>query len=104
MVDETGDPKLIAPGRVWVSTEQLAHRYGKTKRWVINRAHLLGGAPVSPGARNSKLHYHLPTADSYMASTMLPANRAPDPVRRRTRSPEHPERTRNGAALLSFRL
>jgi hypothetical protein len=63
------DPMVIQPGQMWATTEQLARRYGVTKKWVAARPRELGAAPISDSS-NSKLRYHLLTADRYMESRM----------------------------------
>lgn len=63
------DPMVIQPGQMWATTEQLARRYGVTKKWVAARPRELGSAPISDSS-NSKLRYHLQTADRYMESRM----------------------------------
>jgi hypothetical protein len=63
------DPMVIQPGQMWATTEQLARRYGVTKKWVAARPHELGAAPISDSL-NSKLRYHLLTADRYMENRM----------------------------------
>jgi hypothetical protein len=63
------DPMVIQPGQMWATTEQLARRYGVTNKWVAARTRELGAAPISD-ASNSKLRYHLLTADRYMESRM----------------------------------
>lgn len=66
---QTDDPMVIQPGQMWATTEQLARRYGVTKKWVAARPRELGAAPISDSS-NSKLRYRLLTADRYMESRM----------------------------------
>lgn len=47
------------------TSEQLAARYQLSVQWVESRAANLGATPISDST-NSKLRYHLATADAYM--------------------------------------
>jgi hypothetical protein len=48
----------------------LAHRFNVGVTWVKRRRQQLGATPISDSA-NSKLRYHVPTADAYMRGRML---------------------------------
>ncbi len=60
---------VVADGQLWATGEQLARRYAVSREWVLTRPRQLGAAPISDSA-NSKLRYHLPTADAYMEGRM----------------------------------
>ncbi|MFZ1993617.1 MAG: hypothetical protein WAU75_05860 [Solirubrobacteraceae bacterium] len=60
----------IPPGQFYVSTAQLAHRFGVGAKWVNEHKLQLGATPISNSA-NSKLRYYLPTADAYMRGRTL---------------------------------
>lgn len=55
----------IPEGAKYATSEQLAARYQVSTQWVESRAANLGATPISDSA-NSKLRYHLATADAYM--------------------------------------
>lgn len=55
----------IPEGANYATSEQLAARYQLSVQWVESRAANLGATPISDST-NSKLRYHLPTADAYM--------------------------------------
>ena len=68
---DSDPPSLeIEAGQLYVSAEQLARRFGVGVKWVNTRKAHLGAIRLSDSA-NSKLRYHLPTADAYMHSRML---------------------------------
>jgi hypothetical protein len=71
----------ISPGQIYVSAAQLAHRFGVGVKWVNAHKLRLGATPISDSA-NSKLRYHLPTADAYMHGRTL----TPVEKRRRPRA------------------
>ena len=62
--DRSDEPR-IPEGAKYATSEQLAARYQVSVRWVESRATNLGATPISDSA-NSKLRYHLATADAYM--------------------------------------
>jgi hypothetical protein len=55
----------IPDGATFATAEQLAARYQLSVQWVESRAANLGATPISDST-NSKLRYHLATADAYM--------------------------------------
>ena len=62
------DDVLRIPDRAkYATSEQLAARYQLSVQWVESRAAELGATPISDST-NSKLRYHLATADAYMDS------------------------------------
>jgi hypothetical protein len=72
MADLTGahrhEDSLLPPipeGAKFATAEQLAARYQLSVQWVESRAANLGATPISDST-NSKLRYHLATADAYM--------------------------------------
>jgi hypothetical protein len=93
------DPPDIPDGAKYGTSEQLAARYQLSVQWVESRAARLGATPISDST-NSKLRYHLATADAYMESRR---RRAPTRVRGtggrkpRARKQTH---TRTGRPLL----
>lgn len=89
----------IPDGAKYATSEQLAGRYQLSVQWVESRAAELGATPISDST-NSKLRYHLATADAYME-----ARRRRPPVRVRGaggRKPKARKRThtRTGRPLL----
>ncbi len=74
------DPLVIQPGQIWVTADQLARRYGVTRKWVAARTRELGAAPISDSP-NSKLRYRLPTADAYMDGRMRERPPRAKPIR-----------------------
>lgn len=70
----------IQPGQIYARAEQLAHRFGVTVKLIRARKGHLGATPISDSA-NSKLRYHVPTADAYMDA------RKPEPTMKTRRSP-----------------
>jgi hypothetical protein len=98
--DEGRNPVLWLPdGARYATSEQLATRYQLSVQWVEARAPNLGATPISD-SRNSKLRYHLATADAYMD-----ARRRRPPARIRGtggRKPKPSKRThtRTGRPLL----
>ena len=77
-----GESLVIPPGQIYATVEQVAHRFNVSVNWVKRRKALLGATPISDSA-NSKLRYHVPTADAFMRGRALePA----EPTRRRSRS------------------
>lgn len=61
------DVPSIPDGAKYATSEQLAARYQLSVQWVESRAAKLGATPISDST-NSKLRYHLATADAYMDS------------------------------------
>ena len=68
------DPAVISEGQLFVTTEQLARRFGVEPRWIRARAAKLGGVRLSD-ASNSKLRYDIRIADAYMDSQRLQPKR-----------------------------
>jgi hypothetical protein len=89
----------IPEGAKYATCEQLAVRYQVSVQWVESRSADLGATPISDSA-NSKLRYHLVTADAYMDARR---RRSPTTVRRAgSRKPKASKRThtRTGRPLL----
>jgi hypothetical protein len=62
------DDALSIPDRAkYATSDQLAARYQLSVQWVESRATRLGATPISDST-NSKLRYHLATADADMDS------------------------------------
>jgi hypothetical protein len=61
------DVLALPDGAKYATSEQLAARYQLSAQWVESRATELGATPISDST-NSKLRYHLATADAYMDS------------------------------------
>ncbi len=95
LADPERDRQLeIPPGQLYVSAAQLAHRFGVGVKWVNAHKLKLGATPIS-NSTNSKLRYHLPTADAYMHGRTL------KPVEKRRRS--HAKRGSGGSeGLIQF--
>lgn len=64
---DAGDVLRIPEGAKYATSEQLAARYQLSVQWVESRSARLGATPISDST-NSKLRYHLATADGYMDS------------------------------------
>lgn len=94
--DADGTSSLeIPPGRLYASAAQLAHRYGVGLKWVNEHKLHLGATPISDSA-NSRLRYHVPTADAYMnARTLKPVVK-----QRRPRAKRRP--SASGQGLIEF--
>jgi hypothetical protein len=89
----------IPDGAKYATSEQLAARYQVSVQWVESRAAELGATPISDST-NSKLRYHLATADAYMDSRR---RRPPTRVRGtggRRPTPRKRTHTRTGRPLL----
>ncbi len=89
----------IPDGAKYATSEQLAARYQLSVQWVESRAAELGATPISDST-NSKLRYHLATADAYMDSRR---RRPPARIRGnggRQPKPRKRTRTRAGRPLL----
>jgi hypothetical protein len=101
-----GDPKpggrVVAPvpdGAMYVRAEQLMGRYQVSMKFIRRHAVELGATRLSDAA-NSKLRYHLPTADAFIASHRKHPECPPRPDRRRgTGGRSH---TTTGAPLVPF--
>jgi hypothetical protein len=79
----------VSPGQMYVTAAQLAHRYGVSLRWVNRYKQDLGATPIS-NAVNSKLRYHLGTADAYMEARKLqPLVKKPRSRRSAAKQPSH---------------
>jgi hypothetical protein len=95
-----GESARIPEGALYVTAEQLAHRYQVTTPWVYEHSESLGGTPLSD-SRAARKRFHLPTADAFMASRReTPSSTS---ARRFTRQPEQRSHTPAGAPLISFR-
>jgi hypothetical protein len=90
------DPGVISTGQLFVTTDQLARRFGVEPRWIRARAAKLGGVRLSD-ARNSKLRYDIRIADAYMGSQRLEPKRTG-----LTRKQTTPKRKRAGGELIPF--
>jgi hypothetical protein len=96
---ELGAVVSIPDGAKYATSEQLAARFQVSVDWVESNSANLGATPISDSP-NSKLRYHLATADAYMD-----ARRRPPPARVRGaggRKPKPAKRThtRTGRPLL----
>lgn len=99
--DHSGSDEVphIPDGATYATSEQLAARYQLSVQWVESRAANLGATPISDST-NSKLRYHLATADAYMD-----ARRRRPPARGRGTGGRKPKprnrtHTRTGRPLL----
>jgi hypothetical protein len=90
------DPAAISEGQLFVTTEQLARRYGVEPRWIRTRAAKLGGVRLSD-ASNSKLRYDIRIADAYMDSQRLEPKRTGQ-----RRKPTPTQRHRATSDLIPF--
>ena len=89
----------IPEGAKYATCEQLAARYQVSVQWVESRAANLGATPISDST-NSKLRYHLVTADAYMdARRRRPPSRA-RPAGGRKPKASRRTHTRTGRPLL----
>jgi hypothetical protein len=89
----------VPDGAKYATADQLAARYQLSVRWIESRAANLGATPISDST-NSKLRYHLATADAYMDARR---RRAPTRARGtggRKPKPRKPTHTRTGRPLL----
>ena len=89
----------IPDGAKYATSEQLATRYQLSVQWVESRGAELGATPISDST-NSKLRYHVATADAYMDSRR---RRPPTRVRGtggRRPKPRKRTHTRTGRPLL----
>ncbi len=92
------DALVIAPGQLWATGEQLAHRFEVSPEWVAARPRELGAAPISD-CSNSKLRYYLATADAYMEGRIRQPKRG---AARPSRSRRHSGGKRAAAPRLGF--
>lgn len=92
------DPHALLPGQEWASAEQIARRLGMSVKWVHRHRVALGVARVSPGSSNSKLRFHVRTADEWMRSQM-----ESPPASNKRRGRRGPERTDGTGGPMSFR-
>lgn len=96
---DTGAVVSIPDGAKYATSEQLAARFQVSVQWVESHSANLGATPISDSA-NSKLGYHLATADAFMD-----ARRRPAPTRVRVKrggkpTPRKRTHSRTGRALL----
>jgi hypothetical protein len=64
---DADDVPRLPDGAMYATSEQLAARYQLSVQWVESRSAQLGATPISDST-NSKLRYHLATADACMDS------------------------------------
>jgi hypothetical protein len=94
------DVPAIPEGASHATAAQLAARFQVSVQWIESPATDLGATPISDSP-NSKLRYHVATADAYMQG-----QRRTPPTRRVTRrggrnpKPMPPTHTRSGSPLL----
>jgi hypothetical protein len=83
----------VPDGAKYATVDQLAARYQLSVRWVESRAANLGATPISD-TTNSKLRYHLATADAYMEATPSsdPGSRHRRPQAQAAEADSHPYR------------
>lgn len=87
------------PTAVYVKAEQLMERYQVSMKFIRSHAVALGATRLSDAA-NSKLRYHLPTADAFIASHRK--HPAGSPRSGNRRATEQRSRTPTGAPLVPF--
>ena len=96
---DSSDEPRIPDGAKYATSEQLAARYQVSTQWVESRATNLGATPISDSP-NSKLRYHLTTADAYMdARRRRPPPRVRGAGGRKPKQKKRPH-TRTGRPLL----
>jgi len=96
--DDDGVPR-IPDGATYATASQLAARFQLSVQWVHSHAADLGATPISDSA-NSKVRYHIATADAYMARRrIVPKTTSRSPGGRRPR-PTPRTHTRSGHPLL----
>ena len=87
--DDGGGPR-IPDGATYATASQLAARFQLSVQWVHSHAADLGATPISDSP-NSKVRYHLATADAYMdarrriapkTTSRSPGGRKPRPTTR----------------------
>jgi hypothetical protein len=91
----------VPDGAKYATADQLAARYQLSVRWVESRAANLGATPISDST-NSKLRYHLATADAYMDARRrrAPARARGTGGRKPKPKPRKRTHTRTGRPLL----
>ena len=83
----------------WLTSAQVAERYGVSRDWVYDHADALGATPLGNGPR-AQFRFAVARCDEYMEQRAL----SPASVKRSTkRSKSASGRTRNGAPLLTAR-
>ena len=96
---DRSDVPRVPDGAKYATADQLAARYQLSVRWVESRGANLGATPISDST-NSKLRYHLATADAYMdARRRRVPNRARGTGGRKPK-PRNRTHTRTGRPLL----
>jgi hypothetical protein len=96
--DDGGGPR-IPDGATYATASQLAARFQLSVQWVHSHAADLGATPISDSP-NSKVRYHIATADAYMARRrIVPKTTSRSPGGRRPR-PTPRTHTRSGHPLL----
>jgi hypothetical protein len=93
------DAPGIPGGARYATSEQLAARYQLSVQWVESRAAELGATPISDST-NSKLRYHLATADAYLDSRRRQPQARVRGGGGRRRKPTNRTHTRTGRPLL----
>jgi hypothetical protein len=93
------DVLSIPDGAKYATSEQLAARYQLSVDWVESRGAKLGATPISDST-NSKLRYHLATADAYMESRRRRAATRVRGTGGRKPTPRKRTHTRTGRPLL----
>lgn len=94
--DDGGGPR-IPDGATYATASQLAARFQLSVQWVHSHAADLGATPISDSP-NSKVRYHIATADAYMARRRIapkttsrsPGGRKPRPTLRTHTRSGHP--------------
>lgn len=89
------DDLALAPGQLYARAEQLAHRFGVSVKWIRAHKQHLGATPISDSS-NSKLRYHVPTADAYMEARRL------EPTAKKRRASRSAKRAAEGQGLVQF--
>ena len=98
-VHDDGGVRRIPDGATYATASQLAARFQLSVQWVHSHAADLGATPISDSP-NSKVRYHIATADTYMARRRTMPNtirRAPGGRKPRATPRTH---TRSGHPLL----
>ena len=97
--DDGGGPR-IHDGATYATASQLAARFQLSVQWVHSHAADLGATPISDSP-NSKVRYHVATADAYMARRrIVPKTTSRSPGGRRPPRPTPRTHTRSGHPLL----
>jgi hypothetical protein len=95
---DDGVPR-VPDGATYATASQLAARFQLSMQWVHSHAADIGATPISDSP-NSKVRYHIATADAYMARRRImpkTTKRAPGWRKRRPIPRTH---TRSGHRLL----